>query len=95
MSEISSLSLKIPQELKDKIKAAALENEVSISAEVAARLLKSFDESGASKADDDNTSSSVDSQHTEEVVEQPLTQKELKRIRQLLKDKPKGTSKKK
>ncbi len=42
MSEISSLSLKIPQELKEQIKAVALENQVSISAEVAARLAKSF-----------------------------------------------------
>lgn len=90
MSEISSLSLKISPELKEKIKAAALENEVSISAEVSARLLKSFDESS------ELSSELVDSQGTEEVgAETPLTQKELKKIRELLKGKSKATSKKK
>ncbi|MFT8211274.1 MAG: Arc family DNA-binding protein [Symbiopectobacterium sp.] len=91
MSEISSLSLKIPQELKEQIKAAALENQVSISAEVAARLAKSFDidAKGSINAEQPD----VDNQHTEEVVEQPLSQKELKKIRQLIKGK--GTSKKK
>lgn len=90
MSEISSLSLKIPQELKEQIKAAALENGVSISAEVAARLAKSFDVTSEDKHDADEI---VDSQHTEEMVEQPLTQKEIKKIRQLLKGK--GAAKKK
>lgn len=93
MSEISSLSLKIPQELKEQIKAAALENQVSISAEVAARLAKSFDIAAKDSVDADQTD--VDNQHTEEVVEQPLSQKELKKIRQLIKDKGKSTSKKK
>ncbi|MEQ9947994.1 hypothetical protein [Pectobacterium aroidearum] len=89
MSEISSLSLKISSELKEKIKAAALENEVSISAEVSARLLRSFDESY-------QASELVDSQGTEEVgAEAPLTQKELKKVRELLKGKSKATSKKK
>ncbi|MEI7367404.1 hypothetical protein PJ912_02715 [Pectobacterium colocasium] len=89
MSEISSLSLKISPELKEKIKAAALENEVSISAEVSARLLRSFDESY-------QASELVDSQGTEEVgAEAPLTQKELKKVRELLKGKSKATSKKK
>ncbi|MCW2478190.1 Arc family DNA-binding protein [Candidatus Symbiopectobacterium sp. NZEC135] len=93
MSEISSLSLKIPQELKEQIKAAALENQVSISAEVAARLAKSF--AIVAKDSVDAEQEDVDSQHTEEVVEQPLSQKELKKIRQLIKDKSKGASKKK
>ncbi|KHN49828.1 hypothetical protein [Pectobacterium fontis] len=89
MSEISSLSLKISPELKEKIKAAALKNEVSISAEVSARLLKSFDESHQEPE-------LVDSQETEEVgTEAPLTQKELKKLRELLKGKSKATSKKK
>ncbi|MDG0801146.1 hypothetical protein [Pectobacterium polaris] len=92
MSEISSLSLKISPELKEKIKAAALENEVSISAEVSARLLRSFDESHQAEL----SSESVDSQGTEEVgAEVPLTQKELKKVRELLKGKSKATSKKK
>ncbi|AOR65866.1 hypothetical protein [Pectobacterium wasabiae] len=93
MSEISSLSLKISPELKEKIKAAALENEVSISAEVSARLLRSFDESHLTS---DLSPESVDSQGTEEVgTEAPLTQKELKKLRELLKGKSKVTSKKK
>lgn len=95
MSEISSLSLKIPQELKEKVKAAALENQVSISAEVTARLLRSFDEPALSGAEAGGDVETVDSQHTEEVVEHPLSQKELKKIRQLLKDKAKGSAKKK
>lgn len=93
MSEISSLSLKIPQELKEQIKAAALENQVSISAEVAARLEKSF--ATVAKDSVDAEQADVDNQHTEEVVEQPLSQKELKKIRQLIKDKSKSASKKK
>lgn len=93
MSEISSLSLKVSSELKEKIKAAALENEVSISAEVSARLLRSFDESHQSS---ELSSELVDSQGTEEVgAEVPLTQKELKKIRELLKGKSKVSSKKK
>lgn len=93
MSEISSLSLKIPQELKEQIKEAALENQVSISAEVAARLAKSFDVTAEDSIDAEQAD--VDNQHTEEFVELPLSQKELKKIRQLIKDKGKNTSKKK
>ncbi|MCL2898591.1 hypothetical protein [Brenneria tiliae] len=90
MSEISSLSLKIPLDLKEKIKAAALENEVSISAEVTTRLLRSFDKGNKAPA-----STAVDNQHTEEAVEDRLTEKEIKKIRALLKDKAKGSSRKK
>lgn len=79
MSEISSLSLKIPRELKEQIKAAALDNQVSISAEVAARLAKSF--TIVAKDSVDAEQADVDNQHTEEVVEQLLSQKELKKIR--------------
>ncbi|RLM17720.1 hypothetical protein BIY29_18980 [Brenneria alni] len=92
MSEISSLSLKIPSDLKEKIKAAALENGVSISAEVSARLLQSFDDSDKSYA---LSSEEVDNQDTEEVSEAQLTHKEIKKIRALLKDKAKSSSKKK
>ncbi|SLM63715.1 MULTISPECIES: hypothetical protein [Dickeya] len=91
MSEISSLSLKIPQDLKEKIKAAALENEVSLSAEVSARLLKSFDIE--EHADDADAADAIDNQNTEEITEQPLTAKEIKKLRQLLKGK--GLTKKK
>ncbi|PWC22200.1 hypothetical protein DDT52_02795 [Brenneria roseae subsp. roseae] len=92
MSEISSLSLKIPVDLKEKIKAAALENNVSISAEVSARLLRSFDDSDTSSVP---SVAPVDNQDTEEVAELPLTHKEIKKIRELLKGKSKHTSKKK
>ncbi|MCV9877742.1 hypothetical protein [Brenneria izbisi] len=92
MSEISSLSLKIPMDLKEKIKAAALEKNVSISAEVCARLLKSFDESEISSVP---SAESVDNQSTVEVSESPLTQKEIKKIRELLKGRSKHSSKKK
>ncbi|MGM3176131.1 hypothetical protein [Dickeya lacustris] len=91
MSEISSLSLKIPQDLKEKIKAAALENEVSLSAEVCARLVKSFDIE--EHAHDVDEADAIDNQNTEEIVEQPLTAKEIKKLRQLLKGK--GLAKKK
>ncbi|MBG6244553.1 hypothetical protein CS369_06675 [Candidatus Symbiopectobacterium sp. 'North America'] len=93
MSEIYSLSLKILQELKEQIKAVALENQVSISAEVAARLAKSF--TIAAKDSVDAEQADVDNQHMEKIVEQPFSQKELKKIRQLIKDKSKGASKKK
>ncbi|WP_409307147.1 hypothetical protein [Pectobacterium sp. B1J-3] len=92
MSEISSLSLKIPMDLKEKIKVAALDNNVSISAEVTARLLASFDSHDASSV---APAELVDNQSTEEVAESPLTQKEIKKIRELLKGKSKNTSKKK
>lgn len=42
MSEISTLTIKIPLELKEKIKAAALEKQFSLSTEVCERLEKSF-----------------------------------------------------
>ncbi|EHD21010.1 MULTISPECIES: hypothetical protein [Brenneria] len=90
MSEISSLSLKIPLDLKEKIKAAALEHEISISAEVTARLQRSFDEDNKAP-----TPATVDNQHTVEEVADRLTQKEIKKIRALLKDKTKGSSRKK
>lgn len=40
MSEISTLTIKIPLELKEKIKAAALEKQFSLSTEVCERLEK-------------------------------------------------------
>lgn len=42
MSEISTLTIKIPLELKEKIRAAAAENEFSLSVEVCQRLESSF-----------------------------------------------------
>ncbi|MCG8710156.1 hypothetical protein JHU04_003437 [Brenneria sp. 4F2] len=92
MSEISSLSLKIPFDLKEKIKAAALEKGVSISAEVSERLLQSF--GAGDKAYLPPSPDTVDNQDTKEEDVQ-LTAKEIKKIRALLKNKTKSSSKKK
>ncbi|MDX5627347.1 MULTISPECIES: hypothetical protein [unclassified Brenneria] len=92
MSEISSLSLKIPVDLKEKIKAAALEKGVSISAEVSARLLQSFGDDGKANS---SSAEAVDNQDIKEGEDVPLTPKEIKKIRALLKDKTKNASKKK
>ncbi|WP_304164752.1 hypothetical protein [Lonsdalea britannica] len=91
MNEISSLSLKITHELKERIKAAASANGVSISAEVSARLLRSFEP----ELSDTQQADAIDNQHTEELLEQPLSAKELKKLRQLIKEKNKGSVKKK
>ncbi|MEC5341113.1 hypothetical protein ABRZ24_00620 [Brenneria populi] len=92
MSEISSLSLKIPSDLKEKIKVAAQEKGVSISAEVSERLLQSFEDGEKAYL---SPVEAVDSQDTKEEEESQLTQKEIKKIRALLKDKTKNSSKKK
>ncbi|MFP1721785.1 hypothetical protein ACLEEB_09610 [Lonsdalea quercina] len=91
MNDISSLSLKIAHGLKERIKAAAAENGVTISAEVSARLLRSFESEGS----DAQQANAIDNQHTEERVEQPLSAKELKKLRQLIKGKSKESVKKK
>ncbi|MFC0225869.1 hypothetical protein [Serratia aquatilis] len=86
MSEISTLTIKIPVALKEKIKAIALENQLSLSAEVCQRLESSFDlpvKSG--KKNTPPHHDEIDNQGIEEEVEQPLSQKELKKLRQLLK----------
>ncbi len=99
MSEISTLTIKIPLELKEKIRAAAAENEFSLSVEVCQRLESSFSapatkaEKPAQKADELHHGE-IDNQSTEEEIEQPLSQKELKKLRQLLKNGAKGGKKK-
>lgn len=89
MSEISTLTIKIPLELKEKIKAAALEKEFSLSTEVCERLEASFEvdvkNSKSSRKDAKLHHSEIDNQGVEEISEQPLSQKELKKLRQLLK----------
>ncbi|CCV46174.1 hypothetical protein EFV61_06920 [Yersinia enterocolitica] len=89
MSEISTLTIKIPLELKEKIKAAALEKQFSLSTEVCERLEKSFAvdvKSGKSGHKDAKLHhNEIDNQGVEEISEQPLSQKELKKLRQLLK----------
>ncbi|AHG18243.1 regulatory protein [Chania multitudinisentens RB-25] len=95
MSEISTLTIKIPLELKEKIKAAALENDHSLSAEVCKRLESSFQvPDKPSKKQVALHHDEIDSQHTEEENEQPLSQKELKKLRLLLKGGVKSGKKK-
>lgn len=95
MSEISTLTIKIPLELKEKIKAIALENELSLSAEVCQRLESSLQQPAkASKKQATVRHDEVDSQHTEEESEPPLSQKELKKLRLLLKGGVKSSKKK-
>ncbi|MBH1921562.1 Arc family DNA-binding protein [Serratia marcescens] len=99
MSEISTLTIKIPLELKEKIRAAAAENEFSLSVEVCQRLESSFSEPAAkaekpTKKADELHHGEIDNQSTEEEIEQPLSQKELKKLRQLLKTGAKGGKKK-
>ncbi|WP_025119197.1 MULTISPECIES: Arc family DNA-binding protein [unclassified Serratia (in: enterobacteria)] len=95
MSEISTLTIKIPVALKEQIKAIALENQLSLSAEVCQRLEDSFavpakaNKKAAPLHHDD-----IDNQGTEEEIEQPLSQKELKKLRQLLKGGVKSSKKK-
>ncbi|HDM8439276.1 hypothetical protein AB8970_03120 [Yersinia enterocolitica] len=89
MSEISTLTIKIPLELKEKIKAAALEKQFALSTEVCERLEKSFEvdvkNAKSSRKDAKLHHSEIDNQGVEEISEQPLSQKELKKLRQLLK----------
>ncbi|QHB32675.1 hypothetical protein F0T03_11155 [Yersinia canariae] len=89
MSEISTLTIKIPLELKEKIKAAALEKQFSLSTEVCERLEQSFEvdvkSSKSSRKEAKLHHSEIDNQGVEEISEQPLSQKELKKLRQLLK----------
>ncbi|CAE1146462.1 Arc family DNA-binding protein [Serratia rhizosphaerae] len=93
MSEISTLTIKIPLELKEKVRAAALAGECSLSAEVCQRLADSFTTpaAGQKKA---QRQAEIDSQETTEVVEAPLSQKELRKLRQLLKINVKSGKKK-
>ena len=85
MSEISTLTIKIPLELKEKIKAAALEKQFSLSTEVCERLEKSFEvdvkSSKTSRKDAKLHHGEIDNQGVEEISEQPLSQKELKKLR--------------
>ncbi|TPG62481.1 Arc family DNA-binding protein [Ewingella americana] len=93
MSEISTLTIKIPVELKEQIRAAAAEAEHSLSVEVCARLEESFShkEKKSAKASEHD----IDNQHTSENAEPALTQKELKKLRTLLVSVRKTISKKK
>lgn len=90
MSEFSTLTIKIPLQLKETIKAIAIEKQLSLSAEVCERLEQSLNGAGpAAKTERKSvkkTEPAIDNLHTEEVTEQPLSQKELRKLRQLLKN---------
>lgn len=86
MSEISTLTIKIPLVLKEQIREAALAAEHSLSVEVCARLEHSFAVTNDKKEKKEAkaTESEVDNQHLSENIEPALTQKELKKLRLLL-----------
>ncbi len=96
MSEIATLTIKIPLALKEQIREAALQGEHSLSVEVCARLEQSFvlnEDRKSKKAEKvEEHAIAVDNQHLGEHTEPELTQKELKKLRQLL---TKATGKKK
>ncbi len=76
MTETVSLTLKIDPELKETLKAIALENQTSVSQEVTRRLLMTLE--GGQEPE-------VDNQHTPEEPADQLSASELKQIRALLK----------
>ncbi|MCC3701500.1 hypothetical protein [Rouxiella badensis] len=97
MSEISTLTIKIPLALKEQIREAALQGEHSLSAEVCARLEESFiaAEDKKSRKVAKVEEPEIDNQHLGENTEPALTQKELKKLRQLINKAPTKTHSKK
>ncbi|XBS70835.1 Arc family DNA-binding protein [Acerihabitans sp. KWT182] len=79
MSETANLTIKLPLELKERIKALAESNSVSMSAEIGARLERSLNEDSQP-----HVAADVDNQHTQEITEQPFTSSEVKKLRALL-----------
>ena len=94
MSETANLTIKLPLELKERIKAVAESNSVSMSAEIGARLERSLNED-VTLAQTEHAAPEVDSQHTEEITEQPFTNSEVKKLRALLSATSRKKSKKK
>jgi len=92
MSETANLTIKLPLELKERIKALAESNSVSMSAEIGARLERSLNEDSAPK---EHVAADVDNQHTQEITEQPFTSSEVKKLRALLNTPSRKKSKKK
>ncbi len=93
MSETANLTIKLPLELKERIKALAESNSVSMSAEIGARLERSLSEDSA--APTEHVAADVDNQHTQEITEQPFTSNEVKKLRALLNATTKKKTKKK
>ncbi len=83
MSETANLTIKLPLELKARIKALAESNSVSMSAEIGARLERSLNEDDI-PPQKEHVAADVDNQHTQEITEQPFTSSEVKKLRALL-----------
>ncbi|MCC3705504.1 hypothetical protein LLS47_23895 [Rouxiella badensis] len=101
MSELVTMTLKIPTNLKEKIRVSALEAEHSLSADVCARLAKSFDSKGPEDHPNDDSNDTtqhgdlIDNQNTQEQrQDSQLSEKELRDIRKMLSTKNKKTKNK-
>lgn len=94
MSETANLTIKLPMELKERIKSIAEGNSVSMSAEITARLERSLNEDLA-PSPKEHDAADVDNQHTQEITEQPFTNSEVKKLRALLNGTARKKSKKK
>jgi plasmid stability protein len=102
MSETANLTIKLPLELKERIRTLAANNSISMSAEISARLAQSLD--GESDDSEETTkvqqhkehaAADVDNQHTQEITEEPFTSSEVKKLRALLNASGKKKTKKK
>ncbi|WP_413734863.1 Arc family DNA-binding protein [Sodalis sp. RH21] len=99
MTETANLTIKLPLELKERLKSLAASNSVSMSAEISARLAQSLDgdskEGTTASKRKEHAAADVDNQHTEEITELPFTTGEVKKLRALLSGANKKKSKKK
>ncbi|PLR31486.1 hypothetical protein CYR55_20715 [Chimaeribacter californicus] len=95
MSEITSLTVKIPSELKEKLRAEAEEKSLSLSQLTAALLDEALSSTAPGAADVDSTGFQDDEEETIEdstqadsaSAEPPLSAKELRGLRKLLRKK--------
>ncbi len=88
MSETANLTIKLPLELKERLRAIAANNSVSMSAEISERLAQSLEddsgETAKTQKHKEHASADVDNQHTQEITEEPFTSGEVKKLRALL-----------
>jgi len=99
MSETANLTIKLPLELKERLRTLAANNSVSMSAEISARLAQSLDgdseEAAKPQKHKEHDSADVDNQHTQEITEEPFSSGEVKKLRALLNATSKKKTKKK
>ncbi|MEA9390809.1 Arc family DNA-binding protein [Acerihabitans sp. TG2] len=102
MSETANLTIKLPLELKERLRTIAANNSISMSAEISTRLAQSLDggfdhseESTKAQQNKEHVAASVDNQHTQEITEAPFTSSEVKKLRALLNASSKKKIKKK